>query len=120
MYHTIAIVWQFYFTAKFLSIYFLNFIFQEFNPKLSDFGLAKFAPLEGSGSHVSTRIMGTYGYAAPEYVATGKLYCLFFCADSSLIISECVPLFFCFGQAHTVLLFTTGFFLGRTSGPQIC
>ncbi|KAL3637142.1 hypothetical protein CASFOL_019441 [Castilleja foliolosa] len=25
-------------------------------------------------SHVTTRIMGTYGYAAPEYVATGHLY----------------------------------------------
>ncbi|KAK4409542.1 putative serine/threonine-protein kinase PIX13, partial [Sesamum angolense] len=25
-------------------------------------------------SHVTTRVMGTYGYAAPEYVATGHLY----------------------------------------------
>lgn len=25
-------------------------------------------------SHVSTRVLGTYGYAAPEYVATGQLY----------------------------------------------
>jgi serine/threonine protein kinase len=25
-------------------------------------------------SHVTTRIIGTYGYAAPEYVATGHLY----------------------------------------------
>jgi serine/threonine protein kinase len=44
-----------------------------FNPKLSDFGLAKAGP-EVEFSHVSTRIMGTYGYAAPEYVATGHLY----------------------------------------------
>ncbi|EHA8586637.1 Receptor-like cytoplasmic kinase [Cocos nucifera] len=28
----------------------------------------------GGESHVSTRVMGTYGYAAPEYVATGHLY----------------------------------------------
>ncbi|CAK7325698.1 unnamed protein product [Dovyalis caffra] len=40
--------------------------------KLSDFGLAKDGPT-GSKSHVSTRVMGTYGYAAPEYMATGHL-----------------------------------------------
>ncbi|KAL0462372.1 UNVERIFIED_CONTAM: putative serine/threonine-protein kinase PIX13 [Sesamum latifolium] len=28
----------------------------------------------GGDSHVTTRVMGTYGYAAPEYVATGHLY----------------------------------------------
>ncbi|XP_051116168.1 receptor-like cytoplasmic kinase 176 [Andrographis paniculata] len=43
-----------------------------FNAKLSDFGLAKDGPVDGK-SHVSTRIMGTYGYAAPEYMATGHL-----------------------------------------------
>ncbi|KAL8160742.1 hypothetical protein V2J09_002279 [Rumex salicifolius] len=42
-------------------------------PKLSDFGLAKFGP-SGDNSHVTTRVMGTFGYAAPEYVATGHLY----------------------------------------------
>jgi serine/threonine protein kinase len=41
-------------------------------PKLSDFGLAKDGPT-GDKSYVSTRIMGTYGYAAPEYLATGHL-----------------------------------------------
>ncbi|RWW29798.1 hypothetical protein GW17_00005662 [Ensete ventricosum] len=41
-----------------------------YNAKLSDFGLAKHGPT-GSDSHVTTRVMGTYGYAAPEYVATG-------------------------------------------------
>jgi serine/threonine protein kinase len=46
---------------------------QHFNAKLSDFGLAKDGPAGGS-SHVTTRVMGTYGYAAPEYVATGHLY----------------------------------------------
>ena len=44
-----------------------------FNPKLSDFGLAKHGPDDGE-SHVTTRVMGTYGYAAPEYVSTGHLY----------------------------------------------
>ncbi|KAJ3693939.1 hypothetical protein LUZ60_009419 [Juncus effusus] len=44
-----------------------------YNAKLSDFGLAKLGP-DGSNSHVTTRVMGTYGYAAPEYVATGHLY----------------------------------------------
>jgi len=42
-----------------------------YNAKLSDFGLAKDGPT-GDKSHVSTRVMGTYGYAAPEYLATGK------------------------------------------------
>ncbi|TYK09978.1 putative receptor-like protein kinase [Cucumis melo var. makuwa] len=42
----------------------------DYNPKLSDFGLAKDGPV-GDKSHVSTRIMGTYGYAAPEYILTG-------------------------------------------------
>ncbi|CAN4094562.1 unnamed protein product [Withania somnifera] len=44
----------------------------DFNAKLSDFGLAKDGPM-GDQTHVSTRVMGTYGYAAPEYVMTGHL-----------------------------------------------
>ncbi|KAK8966426.1 hypothetical protein KSP40_PGU004035 [Platanthera guangdongensis] len=44
----------------------------KYKAKLSDFGLAKDGPT-GDKSHVSTRIMGTYGYAAPEYLATGHL-----------------------------------------------
>ncbi|XP_019414378.1 PREDICTED: probable serine/threonine-protein kinase PBL3 [Lupinus angustifolius] len=44
----------------------------EFNAKLSDFGLAKAGPT-GDCSHVSTRVLGTQGYAAPEYIATGRL-----------------------------------------------
>ena len=45
---------------------------QNFDAKLSDFGLAKFGPSQEK-SHVTTRIMGTFGYAAPEYMATGTL-----------------------------------------------
>ncbi|KAK7363623.1 hypothetical protein VNO77_05772 [Canavalia gladiata] len=41
-------------------------------PKLSDFGLAKLGPI-GDKTHVSTRVMGTYGYCAPEYAMTGQL-----------------------------------------------
>ncbi|KAH9321479.1 hypothetical protein KI387_016118, partial [Taxus chinensis] len=43
-----------------------------YNAKLSDFGLAKDGPT-GDKTHVSTRVMGTYGYATPKYVATGHL-----------------------------------------------
>jgi serine/threonine protein kinase len=42
-----------------------------FNAKLSDFGLLKLGP-SGDKSPVSTRVMGTYGYCAPECMA-GKL-----------------------------------------------
>ncbi|XP_068638803.1 probable serine/threonine-protein kinase PBL3 [Aristolochia californica] len=44
----------------------------DFNAKLSDFGLAKAGPT-GDNTHVSTQVMGTQGYAAPEYIATGRL-----------------------------------------------
>lgn len=50
-------------------------ILQEFNAKLSDFGLAKAGPT-GDNTHVTTKVMGTQGYAAPEYIATG-LFCRF-------------------------------------------
>lgn len=51
--------------------------YQSYNAKLSDFGLAKDGPT-GDKSHVSTRVMGTYGYAAPEYLATGIIQCHIF------------------------------------------
>nr|XP_043609159.1 probable serine/threonine-protein kinase PBL3 isoform X1 [Erigeron canadensis] len=44
----------------------------DYNAKLSDFGLARTGPV-GDNTHVSTRVVGTNGYAAPEYVATGHL-----------------------------------------------
>ena len=43
----------------------------DFEPKIADFGLAKFA-LEGV-SHLSTRAAGTMGYVAPEYALLGQL-----------------------------------------------
>uniref|UniRef100_A0A0D9WZ16 Protein kinase domain-containing protein n=1 Tax=Leersia perrieri TaxID=77586 RepID=A0A0D9WZ16_9ORYZ len=45
---------------------------EEFRPKLLDFGLAREGPVDGQ-THVSTAVMGTYGYAAPDYVETGRL-----------------------------------------------
>ncbi|XWS71766.1 hypothetical protein CRYUN_Cryun03dG0166800 [Craigia yunnanensis] len=43
-----------------------------YHPKLSDFGLARVGPI-GDKTHVSTRVMGTYGYCAPDYAMTGQL-----------------------------------------------
>ncbi|XP_058207983.1 serine/threonine-protein kinase PCRK1-like [Rhododendron vialii] len=45
---------------------------EQWNAKLSDFGLARLGPLEGE-THVSTAVVGTLGYAAPEYIQTGHL-----------------------------------------------
>ncbi|XP_069142962.1 receptor-like serine/threonine-protein kinase ALE2 isoform X5 [Solanum lycopersicum] len=44
----------------------------DFTPKVSDFGLARAALDEGE-RHISTRVMGTFGYVAPEYAMTGHL-----------------------------------------------
>ncbi|KAI3520947.1 hypothetical protein L1887_10402 [Cichorium endivia] len=42
-----------------------------FDAQVADFGLAKLAM--DSNTHVTTRVMGTFGYMAPEYASSGKL-----------------------------------------------
>ncbi|CAH1425226.1 unnamed protein product [Lactuca virosa] len=44
----------------------------DFTPKVSDFGLARTA-LDEDNRYISTRVMGTFGYVAPEYAMTGHL-----------------------------------------------
>ncbi|XP_048231200.1 probable serine/threonine-protein kinase PBL9 isoform X3 [Ricinus communis] len=45
---------------------------QDFNVKISGFGLAKDWPVDDK-THVTTRVLGTTGYTAPEYNQTGHL-----------------------------------------------
>lgn len=45
---------------------------EDFKPKLSDFGLAREGPT-ADRTHVSTAVVGTQGYAAPDYIQTGHL-----------------------------------------------
>ncbi|KAL8252314.1 hypothetical protein R6Q59_036007 [Mikania micrantha] len=45
---------------------------KDFNAKLGDFGLVRKCGSETGETHVSTRVMGTCGYGAPEYIRTGR------------------------------------------------
>jgi len=42
-----------------------------FRAKISDFGLAKLVGKAGEGEASATRIVGTFGYLAPEYLRDG-------------------------------------------------
>ncbi|XP_072959433.1 proline-rich receptor-like protein kinase PERK8 [Typha angustifolia] len=42
-----------------------------FDAQVADFGLARLAM--DTATHVTTRVMGTFGYLAPEYASSGKL-----------------------------------------------
>ncbi|KAI9165045.1 hypothetical protein LWI28_006529 [Acer negundo] len=67
--------WQVMSLSYYLRIYGLELPLEQlenYNPKLSDFGLAKLGP-SGDKTHVTTRMMGTEGYVAPEYFESGHL-----------------------------------------------
>ncbi|XP_010680801.2 proline-rich receptor-like protein kinase PERK4 [Beta vulgaris subsp. vulgaris] len=44
---------------------------ENYEAMVADFGLAKLTT--DTNTHVSTRVMGTFGYLAPEYASSGKL-----------------------------------------------
>lgn len=62
---------------------------EDFNAKLSDLGLARAGPT-GDRTHVSTKVMGTQGYAAPEYIATGRLTAKSDVYSFGVVLLECL------------------------------
>ncbi|KAG8055955.1 hypothetical protein GUJ93_ZPchr0001g29958 [Zizania palustris] len=60
----------------------------EFNSKVSDFGLAKL--LNSDKSYINTRVMGTYGYVAPEYANSGMLNEKSDIYSFGVVLLECV------------------------------
>ena len=63
------------------------YLVQEYNAKLSDFGLAKDGP-EGDNTHVSTQVMGTYDYATLEYVMTGEHFNQFKTCGNNILVRK--------------------------------
>ncbi|KAL1210948.1 LysM domain receptor-like kinase 3 [Cardamine amara subsp. amara] len=45
---------------------------EAFRAKISDFGLAKLVEKSGEGEISVTKVVGTYGYLAPEYLSDGR------------------------------------------------
>lgn len=82
-------------------------MFQDFTAKLSDFGLAKAGP-QGDETHVSTRVMGTYGYAAPEYVMTGMFFDFNSCLHGLTPVNLCCKLipFFMYFEDSLLFVYT--------------
>lgn len=61
--------------------------YDDFYLKLSDFGLAKLAPV-GDKTDISTRVMGTYGYCALEYAKSGKLTLMYDVYSAGVVLLE--------------------------------
>lgn len=52
------------------NLYLISETFQDYSSKLSDFGLATDGS-EAQDSNFTKSVMGTEGYAAPEYISAG-------------------------------------------------
>lgn len=63
------------------------YLVEEYNAKLYDFGLEKHGH-EGYNTHVSTRVMGTYGYVSPEYVMTVEHFNQFKTCGNNILVRK--------------------------------